>query len=180
MEPVDVTAAKLHSRIDNDTEDSLVSAFITTAREWCEQYQKERAYLTQTWELSFDHYPIFPIAIPKYPLQSVTIKYYIEDGSTGTEATWNSINYFIDYDSIPPRISLSEDGQLPTDDLVPLGGFKVQFVVGYETVNDVSESVKSAIKLLTGHLYENREASTPTALQDIPFGIKALLGMDRW
>lgn len=182
-EPVDVTAAKLAARIDIDDDDTLVEAYIQTAREWCEQYQKERAYFTQTWELSYDRYPVFPIEIPKYPVQSITsIKYFVEDGtSTGAENTWASSNYFVDLDSIPARISLSEVGNLPIDDLVPLGGFKIRFVAGESSVDDIPETIKTAIKLTVAHLYENREAVlTGTIASELPFGVKALLGIDRW
>jgi hypothetical protein len=33
--------------------------------------------------------------------------------------------------------------------------------------------------LLVGHLYLRREESTEKALAEIPFGVKALLGLDR-
>jgi len=39
----------------------------------------------------------------------------------------------------------------------------------------VPAAVKAAIKLLVGHLYENRENSTEINLNSIPFGVKSLL-----
>jgi uncharacterized phiE125 gp8 family phage protein len=181
IEPISLTEAKTHARIDNDAEDALINSYIKAAREWCEGYQRERAYLTQTWEMSFDYYPWFPIEIPKYPVQSITsIKYFIENGGSGTETTWNASNYFTDLNSIPARIVLSENGDLPKDDLVPLGGFRIRFVAGETTANNIPASIKSAMYLLVAHLYENREASVEKALSEIPFGVKILLGIDRW
>ncbi len=45
--------------------------------------------------------------------------------------------------------------------------------------DDVPEGIRAAILLLVGHLYENREASIDKALSEIPFGVKALLDMNR-
>lgn len=45
--------------------------------------------------------------------------------------------------------------------------------------DDVPEHIRSAILLMIGHLYENKEASIDKALNEIPFGVKALLSMDR-
>ena len=53
-----------------------------------------------------------------------------------------------------------------------------QAAVAFQT-DDVPEHVRAAILLLVGHLYECREASIDKALSEIPFGVKALLGIDR-
>jgi hypothetical protein len=41
-------------------------------------------------------------------------------------------------------------------------------------------AVKSAIKMVVGHLWSNRDASTETALSEVPFGVKAMLDTLRW
>jgi len=53
LEPVSLTEAKLHLRIDTTAEDVLISSLIKAARQYCENYQR-RAYITQTWELWLD------------------------------------------------------------------------------------------------------------------------------
>jgi uncharacterized phiE125 gp8 family phage protein len=177
-EPVTTTEAKLAARIDTTADDALVGLYIKTAREWCESYQHQRAFLTQTWEQSYDYYPAFPIELPLAPVQSVSqITYTVEDGTVNT---WDASNYFVDTASIPARIALAPLGLIPTATLAPLGGFKVRFVAGVTSSALVSESVKTSIKLLVSHLYENREASAEKTLSEIPFGVKAILGMDRW
>lgn len=47
------------------------------------------------------------------------------------------------------------------------------------TTDDVPEDIRAAILLLIGHLYENREAGAERALSEIPFGVKALLDLNR-
>jgi len=45
---------------------------------------------------------------------------------------------------------------------------------------DAVEQVKLIVKLLVGHWYENREATTATALKDGPIAVDALLSPIRW
>ena len=67
-EPVSLSEAKEHSRITGTDEDDLITTFIEAAREYCEEYQN-RAYITQTWDLSLDEFPDSPYSLPKPPLQ---------------------------------------------------------------------------------------------------------------
>jgi uncharacterized phiE125 gp8 family phage protein len=43
----------------------------------------------------------------------------------------------------------------------------------------VPASLKSAIKLLVAHYYENREASAEKALTEIPLGVERLVWLHR-
>jgi uncharacterized phiE125 gp8 family phage protein len=45
--------------------------------------------------------------------------------------------------------------------------------------NLVPDSVKAAIKLLVGHLYEHREAVMDLNLKEVPIAVKSLLSMER-
>ena len=159
-------------------EDALLEALITTAREWCEGYQN-RAYISQTRELWLDDWPGADyIKIPLPPLQAVnSIKYYDTDD---TAATMDTGDYFVDTKSEPGRVSLAYSKSWPTTTLRPINGVCVEFEAGYgDAATDVPYRVKQAMLLLIGHLYEHREQSTEKALSEIPFGVKALLGLDR-
>jgi uncharacterized phiE125 gp8 family phage protein len=159
-------------------EDTLISALITVAREWCEKYLN-KALITQTWELWLDDWPCEDyIKIPLPPLQSVTyVKYYDTDDVV---ATMDSGEYFVDVKSEPGRVSLNYSESWPTTTLRPINGVYVEFICGYgATASYVPSRVKQAMLLLIGHLYSNRESTIDKALNEIPFGVKALLGIDR-
>jgi uncharacterized phiE125 gp8 family phage protein len=159
-------------------EDTLVEALITTAREWCEGFQN-RAYVTQTWELWLDDWPCGDsIRIPLPPLQAVnSIKYY---GTDNTEYTMTATDYFVDPKSEPGRVVLAYGMTWPSVTLRPANGVCVEFDAGYgDLASDVPKRVNQAMLLLVGHLYLRREESTEKALAEIPFGVKALLGLDR-
>jgi uncharacterized phiE125 gp8 family phage protein len=159
-------------------EDTLLTALITAAREYCEAYQN-RALLTQTWYLWLDAWPSEDfISLPLPPLASVTsVTYYDTDD---TAATLSTADYFVDAISEPGRVVLNYSESWPSTTLRPANSVCVEFVCGYgAAASSVPAKVKQACLLLVGHLYENREAGIDKALQEIPFGVKALLSLDR-
>lgn len=175
-EPVSLTEVKSHLRIDSDTEDTYLGTLIQTAREFCENFQN-RAYITQTWELTTDSWGCFPLDIPLPPLVSVeSIKYF---DTENVEATWDAANYFVDTDSEPGRIALGYLKSLPQTVLRPTNGVKIQFIAGYGAALDVPLRIKQAILMLVGHYYENRETVSPVDLKEVPLAVKSLLWLDR-
>jgi uncharacterized phiE125 gp8 family phage protein len=178
VEPITLAEAKSHLRITSTDEDALIETWIKAAREWCEGYQN-RAYITQTWELALDSFPNERIMkIPLPPLQSITsIKYYDPEG---TETVFSSDDYEVDTYSEPGRVSLGYGKSWPYATLRPVNGVIIEFKAGYgDTADDVPEQVKQAVKVLVGELYEHREATDVKELKEIPFAVKALLGLER-
>jgi len=173
-EPVTLDEAKAHCRVDGTDEDDLITTLIVAARQYCEQRQN-RAYLTQTLELTLDRWPRFPVNIPHPPLVSVeSIKYY---GTDDTEYIWSTTEYFVDADSEPGRVSLRYAKTTPTVTLRPVNGVKVRYVAG---ASEVAQTVKQAMLLLIGHWYINRESVlTGVTSKEIEFAVSALLGIDR-
>jgi uncharacterized phiE125 gp8 family phage protein len=89
-------------------------------------------------------------------------------------------DYFVDTKSNPGRGVLAYGKTWPTTTLRPANGIVIEFDAGYgDLASDVPKRVKQAMLLIIGHLYERREQSTEKALSEIPFGVKALLGLDR-
>lgn len=174
-EPVTLAEASLHCRIDGTAENALITALIVAAREYCEAFQN-RAYVTQTIELSLDRWPRFPVNLPRPPLATVTsIKYF---DTANTEHTLAAENYFVDADSEPGRVSLNNGVVLPTTTLREIGAVKIRYTAG-AVVASVPQRVKQAILLLVGYWYENREAAGKTVSADVAFSVRALLGLDR-
>ena len=176
-EPVTLQEAKEHLRITGSDEDALLTTFIEVAREYCEEYQN-KAYITQTWDLSLDEFPESPYSLPKPPLQSISsIKYYDQDG---TEQEFNATDYLVDTASVKGRISLAYGKTWPSVTLQPINGVVIQFVAGYgDATTDVPERIRNAIKVLIGQIYENREATDIKEHLEVPFAVHALLGLDR-
>ena len=159
-EPLTTAEAKLYLRVDNTTENTLISGMIHSARQMVETYTR-RALMTQTWDF---RYPWFmdtrrPLIIPKAPLQSVTnITYLDEDGISQTLGSSNySVRTFAGYAAGRGYVELNDDVSLPsvyTDAIMPV---TVRAVCGYGAAADVPEGLKMAIYLMLGDLYEQRQ-----------------------
>jgi len=162
-------------------EDSLITGFIKAAREYCEGFQN-RAYITQTWELLLDAFPDSVIQIPLPPLQwaiaaDMSITYYDTAGAANVVAV---ADYQVDADSYKGRVCPVYGKSWPTTILQPMNGVAVQFKAGYGLLTtDVPERVRLAIKVLAGHIYENREATDIKEHFEVPFAVHSLLGLDR-
>lgn len=178
VEPITLTEAKLHLRVDVADDDAFILSLITAARQWCEGFQC-RAYITQTWQLWLDNWPEGgEIRIPKPPLQSVSsIKYY---GADGAEYVMPSADYLVDTKSEPGRVVLGYGKSWPSITLRPVGAIVIEFVAGYGTASSVPEKVKQAIKLLVGHWYAYRETVlTGSISKELEFTVSALLWQER-
>jgi uncharacterized phiE125 gp8 family phage protein len=169
--------AKLQSRVDGSTEDTLIATYIKAAREKCEEIAR-RAFVTQTLALVLDEWPTgSSIKLPRPPLISVTsVTYKLADG---TEQEFS--DFVIDTASEPGRLALADGASWPSDSLYPIGAIRIEFQAGYGAAELVPQIYKMAVQLLAAHWYENREATTPNALGsvEVPFGVSALLTGDR-
>jgi phage conserved hypothetical protein, phiE125 gp8 family len=177
-EPVSLPEAKAHLRVDAADDDSLITALITAAREYCEAFQN-RAYVTQAWQLWLDAWPEgSEIRIPRPPLQAVNgVKYY---GADNTEYVLPPADYFVDTRSEPGRIVLAYGKSWPSVTLRPANAVCVEFVAGYGGADKMPQRVKQAMYLLIGHWYEHREAVlTGSISKEIEFAVNSLLWLDR-
>lgn len=172
-EPVTLAEAKLWMKIDDTTEDALITELIKAAREAAEKYIR-RSLITQTLKLTVDSrcsgmndclgegvhdLPVsildggLPrvIELPSQPVQSVTeIKTY---NSAGTDAVFSSDNYYLD--SSGGRVILKESTQWPSD----LRRFKtceITFVAGFGAAEAVPAAIKTGIKMHVQKMYDER------------------------
>lgn len=153
---VATTAAKLHLRVDSTADDSLIASLVTVATDALETEQN-RHLLTKTYDLTLDDFPASDtIALDLRPLVSVTSVTYLDSNSSSQ--TLASTAYIVDTKSEQGRITLGEGQTWPTTD-ARINTVTVRFVVGESSVaSGVPEMDKHWIKLMVGHLYENREA----------------------
>lgn len=82
--------------------------------------------------------------------------------------------YDVCADSEPARIVPVYGGSWPTTRAIP-GALAVEYVCGYGPPAYVPDGLKTAIKMLVGHLYEHREASTPAKIEVVPLAVESLL-----
>lgn len=174
VEPVSVTDCKNQLRIDTSSDDTLISGYITAARETLERLMR-RSFNTQTITMKLDGFPSGSIQInlPRPPTVSATSVVYVDEN--GATQTWSSANYTVDVQANPASISPNYDVDYPNTRTQP-NNVTVVYVAGYgATAADVPEGIRLAIKMLVGNWYENREALVDHHLRDVPLGIKMLV-----
>lgn len=158
-------------------EDDYIEALIKAARQTVE-FACGYRLITQTWELALDEFPSSnEIQLPHAPLQSVTsVTYYDGDEDSDTFE-----DFFSDTYSKPGKIVLKSGYPWPSTTLRTVNGVVIQYVLGFGLAADVPENYKTAIKMLVGEFYENREAYDRlfmTKTSQLPFRIQALIGPD--
>ncbi len=178
IEPVTLTEARQHLRIDALDEDDLILSFIEAATDYCEDMQN-RAYMDQIWNLTLDGFPFGNvIRIPLPPLQAVSSLIYY--GTGGTANTMTASSYYVDTANEPGSISLVYGEVWPNETLRPMNGVVIKFTCGYGSVaTAVPEMPKQAIKLMVGHMFEHRENAEIKKLEKIPDGVFDLLAFER-
>ena len=159
-------------------EDALISSLITTAREFCENYQN-RAYITQTWELGLQHFPHGQyddieqkqllngiIEIPKGNLQK--IESFKWKNQIGVESTLvENTDYIVSTRGILGRVCTPFRVVFPVGPLYPVDPIIIEFTCGYgDSASDVPGRIKQAMYLLIGFWYENRVPLTEGKLSN--------------
>lgn len=152
-EPITLTEAKAHCRVDWDDDDTIITAYITAARKFCEHYTN-RVFITQTWRQNENVFSE-PIMLAVNPVQSITsVKYYDTDDA---QQTLSSSNYQVDIASDEARIYEGVSAGYPSISLDVINPIEIIMVSGYGLAAAVPEDIKSAIKIMTDFFYENRD-----------------------
>ena len=176
VEPITTAEAKTELRVEHSEEDDLIDRKIKAARRMVEKITR-RSLINTTFTLKLDAFPV-EIRTPRSPLSSVTSITHIDcDGNSQTVA---SSVYDVDTDTEPGRIFLKFDQSWP-DTRTINNAVTVTFVAGFgSAASSVPESLRSAVRLLAAHYYEQREpVVVGTITAKIPMSVESLMWMNR-
>ncbi|KRG38827.1 hypothetical protein ARC78_15220 [Stenotrophomonas pictorum JCM 9942] len=157
--PITVGEARDHLELFGSGHDSKLAGMIAGAVSHLDGVTGVlgRALVEQEWELSLDSFGGAAISLPLPPLKAVTSVTYIDPA--GAEQTLSSSAY---------KVDAGENGRLlpafgttwPST-RAESGAVRVRFTAGYGTAPaDVPAAIRSALLLMVGDLFENREAQT--------------------
>lgn len=159
-EPITLTQAKLHLKVDYSTDDDYITALIQAAREVAEDYLGQKL-ISQTIEETFDCFPgetqVTPYAALRLtwsPLISITSVEY--QATAGTYTTLSSSAYTLADYQIPSVVIPAYDTTWP-DAIDYPEAVKVTYLAGYADADSVPEGIKAAMYLMLGHWYDNRQ-----------------------
>lgn len=169
-EPITLSEAKAHLRVDTDDEDALISSLIVAGRLLIER-TLGLALMTQGWSYFLDAWPERGcITLPLLPVQAVgAVRVHGDDGQT---IVLNADSYAVDVLSAPARVQLT--WAAPSALARAFNGFEVAFTAGYgDEAGDVPQPIRQALLLLVAHWFEGR---APIELGAGPQQVPAIVG----
>lgn len=175
-EPLTLKEAKAHLRIDTTHEDEKINGLIQAARIMAESYT-QRQLITATYTMKINDFPSGEGAIylPRTPIGSVSSIQYI-DANIDTQTLGTDV-YEVLSDDTSASIVLKPGALWPNAQFEKYEAVTITFTAGYGSAStDVPQTVRSAMCLIIGNLFENREeAVIGTISSSLPMGVRTLL-----
>jgi uncharacterized phiE125 gp8 family phage protein len=169
VEPVTLTEAKAHARVEHSSEDALFTRLIAAARRHVE-HAAGLALITQTWKVTCSTWPAKGIPLRPHPVASLT---EATIGGTVSTASFRLAK------GRPALVMLATGVSAPQTD----AEITATFVTGFGEAAAVPDDLKQAMLFLIAHWYENREptavANSLSVVGDIKFTVDALIGPHR-
>jgi uncharacterized phiE125 gp8 family phage protein len=186
VEPVTLSDAKAHLRVDTATDDAYIGSLITAAREWCEQYLDRTLVHTQ-WVMRFDKFPpdgTHDIELPRPPMATagtttaVALTFTFENGTT---STYSTASYRVDRDGVPGTVKTLY-GQTWPPHLQDDNAISVTWWGGYgASGTSVPAAIRHAILMLVGFWYEHRSTVLVGSIsKQLEFAVESLLSSQKW
>ena len=175
--PLSVADMRARLRIDSTSEDSELAAFLAAAASLIEGPDGIGiALMAQTWTLSLDHLP-GRSSLPGWPVTGLRAIRYL-DGS----GQWQDLDHMSHYRLVAGRDPAlwclqrkdAQPGLAPGEGVV-----EIDYDLGRATAAEVDPGLVTALAMLAGHFYENREATTPGKASAVPFGVDYILNRFR-
>lgn len=175
-EPVSLTDLKTALRITDTAENTLLTQYIVDARDMAERYtgrkfieqtltsyiDNNRSITSEWWSghrigsvgssIGNRHAFVFDWS----PAISITSVVTID--SSNAETAYAATNYYLENfdDDKPAKLQFNDNADLPGD-LRDENSWKIVWKAGYGTASsDVPASIRRAVQMLAGYLYENR------------------------
>jgi uncharacterized phiE125 gp8 family phage protein len=177
--PVSLAEVKAHLRVDDDTEDALVTAMIAGAVGTAEFYLG-RSLITQTLRLAFDRWPeeaagpwssgprIIELARP--PVQSIAaVTVYDEDDQATVVDT--DVYRLANGSNDRARLVLRQGQSWPTG-VRATDAVEIDYLAGYgDAGTDVPEPIRQGLLALIAFWFEHREGEAwNSVLPSLPIG----------
>lgn len=180
IQPVTLTDAKLHLRVDHNDENTQIEGLIRAATEHLDGWTGilGRCLAEQVWRQDHDRFArqmLIPLG-PVIAVQSITWR-----DPAGQLSTVPSGSYDLRIDEPGNAVIRFDANYVFPANLHESRAVAITFKAGYPTnpgspeTSTVPDPLKVAILLLVGHWYQNREAVSAGAMASLPFAVEALI-----
>jgi uncharacterized phiE125 gp8 family phage protein len=174
--PITLAEAKAHCRVDHTDDDVLIGGLIAAATQHLDGRRGYlgRCLMTQSWEYRVHCFPYGdPIELPLPPLVSVESVKYVDQ--VGVLQTLAADQYVIDAATYLGQLRPAYNVVWPVTRHESFA-VRIAFTAGFGDAATVPQPIKSAMLMITGHLYENRETVADVNLTETPIAARYLLG----
>lgn len=182
--PITLTELKAQLNIDvayND-DNTFLETIIKSATRWLEQ-RTGQSFIKQQRVQYMDRFPSClkfcihngPVLLTGAGVSAPVIKYY---DSQDVEQTWSSSNYWLDTNAFEPSVTAKYSWPSIGDRPSPIS---VTYFAGFGVdSSSVPDTIKSALKLIGAHLYNNRvpEIESVKDFARLEFGVERILAFD--
>lgn len=168
--PVTTAELKQHIRVSFDDDDLVLEGYLASAAAAVEE-MTGRALMLQSWQVQ---YPAGAecLLLGRTPVVSLTSIAYFD--STDQAQALSVSDFYLLEDTgrawVQPKASFAWPVMMTRPDALT-----ITFQAGYSAV---PAPLKSAVLMMAGHLYENREA-TGGRMEELPLGVRDLVGLHR-
>jgi len=195
VEPVSLSEAKNHLRVDFTDDDALIQGEIRSARTYLER-KYNRAFCTQTLVLDLDSFDparradvvyagiapspwavglgvVWSVVELRPPVASITSVKYTD--TSGVQQTLATNKYVLDNGTEPGRLYPAFNLVWPATAYLP-GAVKVEFIAGLDP-GLVTDDAKQAHLLLVAEMYAYRELTiTERVVKSVELNVDQLMG----
>lgn len=176
VEPISMATARLHLRLDTSgsppshPDDSLVSSLITAVRQNAEDYTGLKI-ASGTYEVRADSFKDFNIELQTWPVTAISSVSYVD--MNDDVQTLASSEYTLDTYARPARLKATTTFPAAKE-------VTIRFIAGFTDGQSPNPypmpiSLESAMLLMLGHLYDNREAVSLDQSYERPLGATYLM-----
>ena len=180
LDVVSLATAKAHLKVDNTDDDTLIETYIGVAYEHVQAYTNTHLAETKVSHHFDDLHEFTNIHVGPH------VEIDTGDGRTTTAGVsyinthdrrfyLDAADYEFDGTSYPARLRLLKK---PSDVKETLNGWRVDTKSGF-TATTRPDALVSAMLLIVGHLYENRQDVTPFRVYETPLASRYLMNPHR-
>lgn len=167
-EPVTLAELKDHLRVTHTDEDALIAGVLVAASRSVEA-RGRLAMTPQQWRLSFDAPPEETVVFPLSPVSAIDAVTVIDKDGAAQPVDAAAYEFA---PGAPGRLRRAAPWPHPAP---ALDGVQIDFTAGYADAASVPEPLKQAVKILSGHFYQTREAAGGARTYSVPQSVDALI-----